>query len=400
MAADERGSDGSTRIIHQDLLLTGPGTLAGRYLRMFWQPIHLAADLKPGRAMPIKVMSEDFTLYRGERDEARDVSGEPHLVAFRCAHRGTQLSTGWVEGDDIRCFYHGWKYGPDGQCTEQPAEPEPFCERIRIKAYPTREYLGFIWAYMGEGQAPEFPRLPEFEHPEWVSTLSAMVWPCNYFTQLDNAVDPAHTVITHHQFGWKMGHLEAEEAEYGVAMYGSGFSAVDFPQYFHMPNAHEWGSPPRPGGKDRWSFARGWRVPIDDFHHLRLGIDVVPLSGAAAEAFRERQAARWARATRPPSEVAEEVLRGARSPSELDPELYPDLVNVQDYVALVGLGPIAAEPPAERLGRADLGLVLLRRIWARELAALAEGRPLKAWRRPDSLWGDFERSVAQEHAAG
>src|SRR5262245_61336471 len=98
---------------------SGPGTLAGRYMRMFWHPVALARRVAAGRAIPIRIMSEDFTLYRGE-------SGTPHVVAFRCAHRGTQLSTGWVEGDDLRCFYHGWKYGPDGQCVEQPAEPEPF----------------------------------------------------------------------------------------------------------------------------------------------------------------------------------------------------------------------------------------------------------------------------------
>jgi len=86
-------------------------------MRSFWQPVYRAQDLAAGRALPLRIMSEDFTLYRGE-------SGDPHLVAFRCAHRGTQLSTGWVEGDELRCFYHGWKYDGAGQCTEQPAEPE------------------------------------------------------------------------------------------------------------------------------------------------------------------------------------------------------------------------------------------------------------------------------------
>lgn len=92
---------------------------------MFWQPVRLAADLQPGRALPIRIMSEDFTLYRGEArpDLSRlpegvgaDGAGEgrPHLVAFRCAHRGTRLSTGWLEGDNLRCFYHGWAYEGTG----------------------------------------------------------------------------------------------------------------------------------------------------------------------------------------------------------------------------------------------------------------------------------------------
>ena len=91
-----------------DFTRTGPGTLAGRYLRRFWQPVSRARDLLPGQARPVQVMSEKFTLYRGE-------DGTPHLVDFRCAHRGTQLSTGWVEGDCIRCLYHGWKYDGSGQ---------------------------------------------------------------------------------------------------------------------------------------------------------------------------------------------------------------------------------------------------------------------------------------------
>src|SRR5262245_35119927 len=80
-----------------DFVHTAPGTLAGRYMRMFWQPVFRAQDLPAGRAFPLRIMSEDFTIYRGE-------SGTPHVVGPRCAHRRTQLSVGWVEGDCIRCF--------------------------------------------------------------------------------------------------------------------------------------------------------------------------------------------------------------------------------------------------------------------------------------------------------
>jgi 5,5'-dehydrodivanillate O-demethylase len=49
-----------------DFVHTGPGTLAGRYLRRFWQPIYRAKDLPAGHARPIKIMNEEFTLYRWE----------------------------------------------------------------------------------------------------------------------------------------------------------------------------------------------------------------------------------------------------------------------------------------------------------------------------------------------
>ena len=49
---------------------TGPGTPAGRYLRMFWQPIYHGKDLPAGRAKPVKIMNVDYTLYRGEDGKA------------------------------------------------------------------------------------------------------------------------------------------------------------------------------------------------------------------------------------------------------------------------------------------------------------------------------------------
>ncbi|HWP28872.1 MAG TPA: ring-hydroxylating oxygenase subunit alpha, partial [Chloroflexota bacterium] len=45
----------------------------------------------------------------------------------------------------------------------------------------------------------------------------------------------------------------------------------------------------------------------------------------------------------------------------------------------VGQG-VIADRTRERLGRSDVQLILLRKIWRRELRALAEGRPLKQWR--------------------
>ena len=82
---------------NQDFVSVGPGSLAGRYLRMFWQPVYLSENLRPGRPVPIHVMAEDFTLYRGE-------SGTPYLVGPRCPHRGLTLAAGRVVAENIECL--------------------------------------------------------------------------------------------------------------------------------------------------------------------------------------------------------------------------------------------------------------------------------------------------------
>src|SRR5581483_10217255 len=158
----------------RDFAHTGPGTPAGRFMRTFWQPVYVARELDPGRAVLVRVMGADFTLYRGE-------SGSWHLLGPNCAHRGTQLSTGWVEGDCLRCFYHGWKYDASGQCVEMPAEAPRFPPKVKIKSYPAQSYAGLIFAYLGEGEPPPMWRFVELDRDYGVKWTETKVWPCNWF---------------------------------------------------------------------------------------------------------------------------------------------------------------------------------------------------------------------------
>ena len=104
---------------YADFTSVGPGTPAGRLLRAFWQPVYAAERLGAGKAVPLRILGENFTLFRGE-------SGTPHIIGATCAHRGLALSVGRIEGDCISCFYHGWTYDGDGQCVAQPAETKGF----------------------------------------------------------------------------------------------------------------------------------------------------------------------------------------------------------------------------------------------------------------------------------
>ncbi|MBM2810992.1 MAG: hypothetical protein HW416_1751 [Chloroflexi bacterium] len=278
----------------EDFVHTGPGTLAGRYLRMFWHPVCRAHDVKPGWTKPIRLMGEDFTLYRGE-------SGTPHLVAFRCAHRGTQLTAGWVEGDDLRCYYHGWKYDATGQCIEQPGEREPFCQRIRIASYSTEEYLGLIFVYVGEGEAPVFPRYSEIEREEGVLENWLEELPCNYFNRLDNAADSVHVPFVHSNRNGKGAripmNLQARETDYGMTCEDHSESRVARdrsgwqrrPSMFHMPNMNLMDLGPKNKALEIGSrTAVMWRVPIDDVNHIVIGAQRVKVFGENVQTYLEQ----------------------------------------------------------------------------------------------------------------
>jgi 5,5'-dehydrodivanillate O-demethylase len=368
---------------YTDYAHTGPGTLAGRYLRRFWQPVALSRDLLPGYAKPIKVMSEDFTLYRGE-------DGTAHVVAFRCAHRGTQLSTGWVEGNCIRCFYHGWKYDGTGQCVEMPAEDPSFPPKVRIKSYPTEEYLGLIFAYLGEDEAPPLRRFPEFEADGLLETVH-YERPCNYFQNVENVVDEVHVAFVHREseftaggLNWDLPEISAEETEYGLVEYGRRANGVVRVTCLLMPNSLLLRIPPENSAETDWRDLLAWRVPIDDVSHRGYLVQFVHVTGDDARRYQEAAAVRRAEVAALPSAVgiARAVLAGQlRTQDVLD---RPDVVGIQDYVAQAGQGAIA-DRRHERLGQEDVAILLLRKLWQRELRALAEGRPLKQWTRPDRL---------------
>jgi 5,5'-dehydrodivanillate O-demethylase len=336
-------------------------------------------------------MSEDLTLYRGE-------AGTPHVVGSRCAHRGTQLSTGWVEGDCVRCRYHGWKYDASGQCVEQPGELESFAAKIRIDSYPTEEYLGLIFAYLGQDEPPPFRRFPDFERPGVVEAGPPEYWPCNYFNRVDNACDPGHVLFTHQEsvsranrqgdYGERA--MSAEETEYGIKTIIRVAGKPDTYSHFHMPNINQVRSQARVEGAladaaSLWVDRIFWRVPVDDEHCVSFVVDMVHLTGEAAEAYRARRRQAGESAEVSLNDIGEAVLAGKLRIGDVDPEISTyKLFWVEDYAVQVGQGTVA-DRAHEHLGRMDRGLILLRQLWRRELTALAEGCPLKQWTSPAGL---------------
>lgn len=366
---------------------TGPDTLSGKYLRRFWHPIARACDLAPLRAKPIRVLGEDFTLYRGE-------DGTPHLTVHRCPHRGTALSVGVVEGSSIRCHYHGWKFGPDGFCTARPAEPSGG-GNVKIRSYPCAEFLGLIYGYFGEAEAPAFPPYPGFAKEGIPETLAA-VFPCNWFQSWENDFDLFHARWTHrtgevhgpmagpNRDNFYAGILNSEayeETEFGIVrritvMGGVNASVMFMPGTVRLliPAFNEQAR--RTGFQLRETYLS--HTPIDDRSHLVFLTQLVPVTGEAAVIYqRENIEVEKMKAALPtPVEQAHKIMGGTHQITDFAD--HPMLVEIEDLIAQVGQG-LIADRSGEILGRSDVGVMFLRRVMARELQALAEGRASKAW---------------------
>ena len=83
------------------------------FLRNCWYVAAWSEEV--GRAPLARILlGLPVMLYRIEK-------GEAVALEDRCCHRNLPLSMGFIEGDNVRCGYHGLKFAPSGQCIEFPA---------------------------------------------------------------------------------------------------------------------------------------------------------------------------------------------------------------------------------------------------------------------------------------
>jgi len=174
----------------------GPLTPAGKLMRMYWQPVALTEELSDDRPIkPVRLMGEPFVLFR-------DPSGAYGLLDRHCPHRGADLAFGRLEDGGLRCSFHGWLFDTKGQCLETPAEPagSRLCQGIKQRAFPVVERSGILFAHLGEGEPPAFPRLDCFIAPGQYTFAFKGLMQCNWLQALEVGIDPAHASFLHRFF--------------------------------------------------------------------------------------------------------------------------------------------------------------------------------------------------------
>jgi vanillate O-demethylase monooxygenase subunit len=160
-------------------------------LRACWHPVAYAADVA-GAPRATTLLGEPLVLWR-------DAGGAPRAFRDVCVHRGTALSLGRIEGGEIVCAYHGWRYRADGACTTIPQLPEPgrVPARARAVAYAAQERYGIVWVAL-EAPARSVPDVPELEDARWRTVRTGpFAWACDASRQVENFTDFGHFAFVH-----------------------------------------------------------------------------------------------------------------------------------------------------------------------------------------------------------
>jgi phenylpropionate dioxygenase-like ring-hydroxylating dioxygenase large terminal subunit len=161
------------------------------FLKNFWYVAAWAEELTTN-PLARRILDQPVVLFRTE-------GGIAAALDDCCPHRMAELSLGTVEGEHLRCPYHGLLFDAGGRCVEMPGDTEiPSC--AHVKAYPVEERDQLIWIWMGDPAAADretVPAMPWLSSPDWADSHGLITYDCSYVLLCDNLMDLSHTTFVH-----------------------------------------------------------------------------------------------------------------------------------------------------------------------------------------------------------
>ena len=186
----------------------------GRLMRAhYWIPFAQSAHIVAGEApLPVRLFGENFVAFRAE-------DGRIGFLDELCPHRRASLLLGRIEGNGVRCIYHGWKVDVSGRvvdCPTQTVRAEQFAANVPVLHFPVHEAGGLAWVWLGGGEVPPFPNLPFADEDLYRYWVTCRV-PCNWLQGLEGSVDSVHAGMLHQTWIAKSVSI-AEHANLGFAL--------------------------------------------------------------------------------------------------------------------------------------------------------------------------------------
>ncbi len=162
------------------------------FVRNCWYVAAWTHELAAGQLFPQTIINEPLVLYR--RDD-----GQVACMEDRCCHRFAPLSLGRLEGNDLRCGYHGMKFNSAGKCVEIPGV-DRIPAQVKVRAFPVVERHSWIWVWMGDPAKADPDLIPPaigLDDPKWTLACGQLDYQANYQLINDNLTDFSHLSYVH-----------------------------------------------------------------------------------------------------------------------------------------------------------------------------------------------------------
>jgi phenylpropionate dioxygenase-like ring-hydroxylating dioxygenase large terminal subunit len=162
------------------------------FLMNCWYVAAWDHELIDGNKLARTILEKPVVIYRGE-------SGRYVALDDRCCHRGAPLSMGRIEGDCIRCMYHGMKFDENGSCVQIPGQ-DRIPKTMKVRCYPVEERNHLVWIWMGDPALADPDLIVDYEplgDPAWRGLPAYLHYDANWLLIVDNLSDFAHLAFVH-----------------------------------------------------------------------------------------------------------------------------------------------------------------------------------------------------------
>ena len=177
-------------------IIKGLGDNSRLYIDNCWYVAAWCDEIDPGQMHAITIANKPVLVYR-------KTDGTLAAMADQCCHRHMPLSKGRLEGDDVRCMYHGLKFNPDGRCIEVPTMKltgDDVPANFHVRTYPVVERHDWVWVWMGDPDKADPALVPATtgpDHPDWFMHKGHLDYAAHYMLINDNLSDLGHIAYTH-----------------------------------------------------------------------------------------------------------------------------------------------------------------------------------------------------------
>ncbi len=161
-----------------------------------WFCVGYPEDFPAGSARPIYYFDRHLVAWR-------DDAGALHVQDAFCPHLGAHLGHGGVvDGCELECPFHGWRFDAEGTNTDIPYS-ERTNRKGSLRTFPVAERNGMslVWYHPDASVEPqwEIPELPEFNgDPEWSTVIrTEHTIDAAWQEMAENGVDSAHFRFVH-----------------------------------------------------------------------------------------------------------------------------------------------------------------------------------------------------------
>lgn len=184
----------------------GPYVQADWGFANHWYPGVFSREVEERGVVGITIGGHDIAI-------TRDADGKAYAISDRCAHKGVKMSLKPMcfANKTVTCWYHGYTYNAEtGNLDTIVGSPDDkLIDNARVRTYPTEEFAGLIWVFVGDEDYPVPPietdlpmkitdkvnAIPHLQDADIITDGIRRELYGNWRLATENGLDPGHLLV-------------------------------------------------------------------------------------------------------------------------------------------------------------------------------------------------------------